>query len=550
MRKVLLAVAAAGALLVAPVGMMAVGMMAILSAASGQASGPCAVPLNSGAWTQPTIDADGVIGSPFGQRYHPILKIWRMHNGVDIGNVRGTPIWAVSDGVVTAANDGCAEGEGSCNGGAGNFIAIDHGSNTTTKYLHLHPGTITVRVGDRVTAGQQIAAMGSTGLSTAPHLHFGVQVAGAYIDPDTFMRQQGVNVVATTSPTAALPVGLVVASVDGAPVNTGAPGTTPASLTSRTTTGVSITLDQQQLEGAGKLIGAGQRLGVSQRGIQIVLMAGLQESTLGSNPATWTPNADQDVGTLQQRSLVGWYGPKLTQAENVAWLNDPSNAGTVFFQGQIVSAEAHAAAKAAGTTPAGPVGYRVPGLLTVSGWETMTLAQAAQTVQRSAYPDAYAKWEPVAADVMAAVQGIMPGGGCGAGGAVYPPGDIPQSDRPVGSEANLTPATIVVKRAVAALFPEITMIGGWRASSAIASSDHPFGRAIDVMIPTYGSAAGIALGDRVADFVIANHQTLRIKYVIWRQRSWSPQNPTWRPMADRGSDVANHYDHVHISVED
>ena len=73
-------------------------------------------------------------------------------------------------------------------------------------------------------------------------------------------------------------------------------------------------------------------------------------------------------------------------------------------------------------------------------------------------------------------------------------------------------------------------------------------RAIDVMIADYHDPSQIALGDRVSDFLIANHASLKIKYIIWQQKIWTPTNPTWRPMADRGSDVANHLDHVHVSV--
>ncbi|WP_232550085.1 lytic transglycosylase domain-containing protein [Propioniciclava soli] len=127
-------------------------------------------------------------------------------------------------------------------------------------------------------------------------------------------------------------------------------------------------------------------------------------------------------------------------------------------------------------------------------------------------------------------------------------GEIPQSDRNVGSEYRLTVATVIVKRAVAAMFPTITTIGGWRASSKISTSDHPHGKGLDVMISNYRDPAQIALGDAICDWLIANHEVLNIKYLIWRQQSWSPQRPYWRPMADRGSDTDNHYDHVHISV--
>lgn len=546
MSKIIGWVAAALALIVMTAGPMVMGLVAtLLGASSSQDQNTCLLrPPISGAWTQPTLDADGQIGSPFGMRFHPILKIWRMHNGVDLGNARGTPIWAVSSGTVTAAVDGCVEG-GSCNGGAGNTVAIDHGEGVTTKYLHLLTGSLTVRVGDQVQTGQQIATMGSTGLSTAPHLHFGVQVSGTYVDPDLFMKERGVNVAATTMESGPVAADPLLSTSPESPAST-----TPDSLTSRTSTGVTVTLSRQQLEEAAVTIGVGRAEGISQRGIQIALMTELQESNLGAHPGIRTPNADQDVANFQQRSLVGWYGPRMSQAENVAWLNNSENAARTFFRGQVVSAEAHAAALRQGVTPAGPVGYQIPGLIHIANWDSLPMGRAAQLVQRSAFPDAYDKWAPVAADILAVVDGVRPNDECGDSsfGKVYPPGEMPQSDRWVGSEERLSPATIFVKRAVAALFPQITLIGGWRASSDIATSDHPHGRAIDVMIADYHDPSQIALGDRVSDFLIANHASLKIKYTIWQQKIWTPPNPTWRPMADRGSDVANHLDHVHVSV--
>ena len=541
MSKLIATVVAAVVAVVLLVGPLVMGLAATLfGASSSQQQNSCfvlAAP-GEGSWVQPTIDADGLVGSPFGPRFHPILKIWRMHNGVDLGNASGTPIWAVAAGTVTSV---------ARTSGGGNAITIDHGGGIVTAYLHLLDGSTRVSAGQQVTAGTQIAQMGSTGLSTAPHLHFEVRSNGTPTDPVPFLTERGVNVVSTAAPTRpAVALAATTDTIQG-PTAAGSPTT----LTSRTTTGTEITVNQQQLALAATIIGAGQTLGVPPRGLQVALMTALQESTMGANRSTRSPNTDHDVGPFQQRALLGWYAPQLSYTDNVAWLNDARNSATVFFQGQVVSAQAHAAAVSAGRSPAGPIGYRIPGLLSIPGWDSMSLAAAAQKVQASAFPDAYAKWEPVAADILSAVHGIqVPGGGCGAaaGGVVYAGGEFPQSERPVGSEVNLTPATIIVKRAIAALFPEISSIGGWRASSAIATSDHPVGRAIDVMIDNYRDPAQIALGDRVAQFAIANHANLKIKYVIWRQRIWTPSNPTWRPMADRGSITQNHYDHVHVSV--
>ena len=93
-------------------------------------------------------------------------------------------------------------------------------------------------------------------------------------------------------------------------------------------------------------------------------------------------------------------------------------------------------------------------------------------------------------------------------------------------------------------FPKIKTIYGWRASSAY-SSDHPSGRAIDIMIPSYKSNE--ALGDSIATYVINNASRLHVKYVIWQQRYYAISAGKWTKMADRGSDTQNHYDHVHVS---
>ena len=85
----------------------------------------------------------------------------------------------------------------------------------------------------------------------------------------------------------------------------------------------------------------------------------------------------------------------------------------------------------------------------------------------------------------------------------------------------------------------ISNIGGLRPGDP---GDHGSGRAVDVMITSQSQ------GDAVASFALAHVGDFGIKYVIWRQRIWTTSSPYWRPMEDRGSITANHYDHVHISV--
>ena len=93
-------------------------------------------------------------------------------------------------------------------------------------------------------------------------------------------------------------------------------------------------------------------------------------------------------------------------------------------------------------------------------------------------------------------------------------------------------------------FPQLKNIYGWRTSSSY-SEDHPSGRAVDFMIPSYKSNK--ALGDKIASYVIANAKRLHVNYIIWRQRSYSIERGSWKKMDDRGGDTANHFDHVHVS---
>jgi murein DD-endopeptidase MepM/ murein hydrolase activator NlpD len=122
--------------------------------------------------------ASGPITSPFGMRNNPVTHVFRLHAGIDIGVGSGTTVAAAADGRVIVA--------GWDDGGCGNMIVIDHGGRLSTQYCHL--SQIFVSVDQDVQRGQAIAASGSTGNSTGPHLHFGVRINGRPVDPMSYLR--------------------------------------------------------------------------------------------------------------------------------------------------------------------------------------------------------------------------------------------------------------------------------------------------------------------------------------------------------------------------
>ncbi len=114
----------------------------------------------------------GAISSRYGMRRHPILGYRRMHSGLDFRARSGTPIYAATDGVVNFSGR---------NGGYGNFVRLRHAGGLSTGYAHM--SRIAVRNGQNVERGQVIGYVGSTGLSTGPHLHYEMYRNGQKIDP-------------------------------------------------------------------------------------------------------------------------------------------------------------------------------------------------------------------------------------------------------------------------------------------------------------------------------------------------------------------------------
>ena len=148
---------------------------AAAAAASGGVSGN-AIVYNGGAfaWPAPSYTR---ISDDYGWRTHPILGVKQFHNGVDMAAPSGSPILAAADGEVIAASYSAT---------MGNYIMINHGSGLITVYMHA--SSLLVSNGAKVSKGQTIALVGSTGRSTGSHLHFTVRLNGEYVSPWNYLK--------------------------------------------------------------------------------------------------------------------------------------------------------------------------------------------------------------------------------------------------------------------------------------------------------------------------------------------------------------------------
>ncbi len=124
-------------------------------------------------WASQPIKSSHRFTSPFGRRFHPILRRWKHHAGVDLACSTGTRIYAAAKGRVVVA--------GYHNGVIGNCVIIDHGSGWSTIYGHM--SRVGASRGQHVAPGDVVGYVGSTGRSTGPHLHFGVAKNGSCVDP-------------------------------------------------------------------------------------------------------------------------------------------------------------------------------------------------------------------------------------------------------------------------------------------------------------------------------------------------------------------------------
>jgi len=132
------------------------------------------------------VGSGAPVGSPFGPRAAACGACSTMHEGVDWNPGRGTPIVAMADGVVSkTVHSGSSLGV---------YLVIDHvidGQALSSVYGHMENGSLTHRVGDEVRVGDQVGTVGSTGVTTAPHLHFELRIGGRAINPQPWLAGNG-----------------------------------------------------------------------------------------------------------------------------------------------------------------------------------------------------------------------------------------------------------------------------------------------------------------------------------------------------------------------
>lgn len=329
-------------------------------------------------------------------------------------------------------------------------------------------------------------------------------------------------------------------------------------------------LSTSQTKNAATVFAVGQQRGISERGIVIALATARQESgfKIYANDGTGDLAPDQrgiarsmglpheavgrdhgSLGLFQQQ--WPWWSPSMEQ------LMEPAPSAGLFYDA----------------------------LLKVPRWESMEITQAAQAVQRSAYPDAYADDAAVAQQLYdhfagsrttSATTVATSGGAGGTGlGAVTSSGDFEAlgltaeeqeacaelvgmptnlSCPPTGlaAEEGLTPDALLVLRCVDQQFGRHTYHGvGQRAANS--ASDHPSGRGVDVMIENWQNRSGISEGDQIGEWVRTHSTELGVTYVIWRAKIWSVDRADegWRPYghpSGAADPTSAHMDHVHVSV--
>lgn len=301
------------------------------------------------------------------------------------------------------------------------------------------------------------------------------------------------------------------------------------------TSGVDVGgLTRKQIDTAALVISGAKEVTPDPAAWTIALMVVGQESAFGS--VTNATGAGGDTGPFQQRSLVGWYADGATQAENAKKLEDPRYGVKIFLQGRTITTADVDNAKKAGQEPAGGAGYKIPGLFDIKGWEAMEPTVAAQKVQRSAFPDAYAKHEKVAKDLIQKLEGVDvvasagvdPGNCAGTGGSMKdcPPTAMKAVENPPQLPEGISPDALRTLRCGVKKFPFVKTVYSWAPPVPPSNADdHSQGRALDFMLNDLSpgdyapkSEEEKKKYDEIVAWMMKDHKELGVEYIIWQNR--------------------------------
>lgn len=349
-----------------------------------------------GGWMNPGV---GPRTSAFGPRIHPVTGVHTNHSGQDIAAPDNSEIHAAGSGTVTIAGK-------SSGGNTGFMVAIDHGGGIQSRYVHMWPDEIKVKVGQKVTVGDVVGLVGASGQATGPHLHFEIRINGKPTEPIAWMKTKGVELgVSPNTPPAkdgeeasqapataeAVPAADQAARANALAGPAG--GVTDAKgATYKSSDGENFTPGPQEWQNIQRVLQYVDKSGKGKKAAVITIMTVLVESRAKIYANSTVPESmgyphqkvgsDHDsVGLFQQRPSQGW-GP-VKDLMTVDYSTE-----------QFLKA-----------------------LSQVKGWKEMPLGDAAQAVQRSGVPDAYAKWESAATAIVngqgANFTETAAGAGCG-----------------------------------------------------------------------------------------------------------------------------------------
>lgn len=328
----------------------------------------------TGEWMNPMV---GRLTSPFGMRTHPVTGQRLSHSGQDIAAADNTPIHAAGSGTVTIAGK-------SSGGNTGFMVAIDHGGGIQSRYVHMWPEDIKVKVGQKVNVGDVVGLEGTSGQSTGPHLHFEIRINGKPTEPMAWMKAKGVTL--GTGPNGA-PAGkgqeepVVQAqaptseSVEPHQVQQTIGKASVQGQSFKSTDGQVFRPSAEQWENLQRVLLSVEASGMGKQAAVITIMTVIVESKARMYANSTVPESlnyphqavgrDHDsVGLFQQRPSMGWGSVKELMTVD-------------YSTKKFLSV-----------------------LKTTKGWKQMQLGDAAQAVQRSGVPDAYAKWESAATAIV------------------------------------------------------------------------------------------------------------------------------------------------------